>query len=108
VPVQVTRSGGAPPDPAGVELQLRERGLQPRRWGNGPGDRYGWHDHDYHKILYCLSGSIVFHTRGDGDVTLGPGDRLDVPPATEHAAIVGPDGVECVEAAVAGGSGEAE
>jgi hypothetical protein len=27
------------------------------------------------------------------------GDRLDLPPDTEHAATVGPDGVTCLEAA---------
>jgi hypothetical protein len=39
----------------------------------------------------------VFHLP-DGDVTLTAGHRLDVPPGTEHAATVGPDGVTCVEA----------
>jgi len=69
----------------------------PRPWSNGPGDVYGWHDHGYHKVLFCLSGSIVFHTR-DGDVELRVGDRLDLDPGTEHAATVGPEGCECVEA----------
>lgn len=82
-----------------LESRLRSEGLnQPRWWSNGPGDEYGWHSHDYHKVLYCASGSIVFHT-GKGDLALGPGDRLDVPPATDHAATVGPEGVTCVEAA---------
>lgn len=39
----------------------------------------------------------MFHLP-DGDVTLVAGDRLDVPPRTEHAATVGQDGVTCVEA----------
>ena len=52
---------------------MRADGLAPRRWGNGPGDRYEWHEHEYHKVLFCLSGSIVFHTRTDGDLELGPG-----------------------------------
>jgi hypothetical protein len=69
----------------------------PRSWGNGPGDTYGWHDHGFHKVLFCLSGSIVFHTR-DGDVELTAGDRLDLKPGTEHAATVGPHGCGCVEA----------
>lgn len=69
----------------------------PRRWGNGPGDTYGRHAHGYHKVLFCLSGSISFHT-DDGDVELRPGDRLDLEPGTQHAATVGPRGVECVEA----------
>ena len=69
----------------------------PRPWSNGPGDVYGWHDHGYHKALFCLEGSIVFHTR-EGDVELTAGDRLDLEPGTEHAAKVGPAGCECVEA----------
>ena len=73
-------------------------GLTPHEWSNGPGDTYGWHAHDYHKVLVCVRGSIVLHTR-DGDHALEAGDRLDLPPDTEHAATVGPDGVTCLEAA---------
>jgi quercetin dioxygenase-like cupin family protein len=84
--------------PGEAESRLRAEGLQPRSWSNAPGDTYGWHRHGYHKVLYCLSGSIVFHTREDGDLELAPGDRLDVEPGTDHAATVGPEGVRCVEA----------
>lgn len=80
-----------------LEDRFRQDGLTPRSWSNGPGDRYDWHAHDYHKVLYCVSGSIVFHTH-DGDHRLEPGDRLDVEPGTDHAATVGPEGVECIEA----------
>ncbi len=69
----------------------------PRPWANGPGDTYGWHEHAYHKVLFCLAGSIVFHT-DDGDVALDAGDRLDLPAGTRHGATVGPDGCACVEA----------
>lgn len=69
-----------------------------RWWSTGPGDRFDWHRHDFHKVLYCAEGSITFHTLR-GDVTLAPGDRLDVEPETEHAATIGPEGVTCVEAA---------
>lgn len=48
-------------------------------------------------MLYCVSGGIVFHT-SDGDFELEAGDRLEVDPGTEHAATVGPDGVQCMEA----------
>ncbi|MDQ3987566.1 MAG: cupin domain-containing protein [Actinomycetota bacterium] len=85
-------------DPSTVERETKEKGLDPRRWSNGPHDTYDWHSHSYHKVLYCLRGSIVFHTR-ENDYELRPGDRLDVEPGTEHAATVGPEGVECVEAA---------
>jgi quercetin dioxygenase-like cupin family protein len=74
-----------------------EASSPPMWWSNAPGDKYGWHDHPYHKVLYCSEGSITFHLR-DGDVELGPGDRLDVEPGTEHSATVGPQGVTCVEA----------
>lgn len=89
--------GGAAPDRDAVEARFREEGLSPHSWGNAPGDRYGTHRHGYHKVLYCLSGSIVFHT-ADGDFDLRPGDRLDVEPGTDHSATVGPGGVECLEA----------
>lgn len=74
----------------------------PRSWGNGPGDRYGRHDHRSHKVLFCLEGSIAFHT-DDGDVELTAGDRLDLPAGTAHAATVGPDGCACIEAYRNGG-----
>jgi quercetin dioxygenase-like cupin family protein len=73
-------------------------GLEPSTWSNGPDFSYDEHDHPYHKVLYCVSGSITFHTP-DGDVAMLPGDRLDLPPGTRHAATVGPNGVTCMEAA---------
>jgi hypothetical protein len=75
----------------------REGCSPPRPWGNGPNDEYGWHEHGYHKVLFCVEGSITFHLR-EGDVTLEGGDRLDLEPGTAHAATVGPDGCSCVEA----------
>ena len=90
---------GSRPDRHVIEARFRDEGLSAHGWGNAPGDRYGSHDHGYHKVLYCVSGSIVFHTT-DGDLELHPGDRLDVEPGTEHAATVGPAGVECLEGSV--------
>lgn len=68
-----------------------------RSWGNGPDDTYGRHAHAFHKVLFCLKGSITFHL-AERDVALGPGDRLDLEPGTEHSATVGPNGCRCVEA----------
>ncbi len=81
-----------------IEAKFAEEGLSPHVWGNEPNYEYGRHSHGNHKVLYCVSGSIVFHTN-DGDFPLEPGDRLDVEPGTDHAATVGPDGVRCMEAA---------
>jgi len=71
--------------------------LDPATWSNGPGFTYPEHRHPYHKVLFCIRGSITFHTDG-GDISLQPGDRLDLPPNTLHGATVGPDGVTCMEA----------
>jgi hypothetical protein len=71
--------------------------LSPRPWGNDPGATYGWHEHPYHKVLFCLEGSIVFHT-DEGDLELTAGDRLDLEPGTRHSATVGPRGCTCLEA----------
>jgi mannose-6-phosphate isomerase-like protein (cupin superfamily) len=81
-----------------IEARFAKEGLNPHTWGNGPGYEYEWHTHSYHKVLYCVSGSIVFHTE-EGDFDLGPGDRLDVEAGTGHSATVGEDGVQCMEAA---------
>ncbi len=89
---------GAPASADELRDALEEEGIPSSTgWSNEPGFRYGWHSHSYHKVLYCVSGSIVFHTP-DGDVHLEAGDRLDLDPGTQHAATVGPDGVQCMEA----------
>ena len=80
-----------------IEAAFEKENLRPHGWGNAPNDTYGWHTHDYHKVLYCVSGGITFHTE-EGDFPLTPGDRLDVQPGTVHAATVGPEGVRCLEA----------
>jgi mannose-6-phosphate isomerase-like protein (cupin superfamily) len=77
---------------------FRDEGCSaPRPWGNGPGDTYAPHTHPYHKVLFCLNGSITFHV-AEGDVRLEAGDRLDLEPGTEHSATVGAEGCSCVEA----------
>jgi quercetin dioxygenase-like cupin family protein len=80
-----------------VEAELRAEGLTPHAWANDAGFVYGRHAHEYHKVLICVSGTIVVHTDA-GDIALGPGDRMELPPGTEHGATVGDGGVECVEA----------
>ena len=89
--------GSEPPARDTLEQRMRNEGLSPRWWSNGPGDRYAEHEHSYHKVLFCSSGSILFHT-SDGDCELSAGDRLDLPPHTLHSATVGAHGVKCVEA----------
>ena len=78
---------------------MRAEGLVPYRWDSDPDFVFGRHAHGYHKVLYCVRGSIRFVlTAENRSIELRPGDRLDLPPQTEHAAFVGPDGVACLEA----------
>jgi quercetin dioxygenase-like cupin family protein len=78
---------------------MRAEGLAPYRWSNAPYDSYEPHSHDYHKVLYCLRGSIRFVlTSENRSIELVAGDRLDLAPGTEHSAFVGPGGVVCFEA----------
>lgn len=82
-----------------LDARLRTEGLDPGSWSNGPGDRYAAHDHGYDKVLVCVAGSIRFGLPARGEtVELAVGDRLDLPAGTSHDAIVGPDGVTCLEA----------
>ncbi len=97
--VEKASAGAGPSTSEELRRWFQSEGLSPSEWGNGPGDTYDWHAHGYHKVLFCVSGSIVFHTKGEGDIELEAGDRLDVEPGTDHAATVGPEGVQCMEAA---------
>jgi quercetin dioxygenase-like cupin family protein len=80
-----------------VEQKLRAEADKCYRWSNGPGVVYGVHDHPYRKILYVASGSITFTPAGRPAIAMAPGDRLDLPAATPHGAVVGEDGVVCWE-----------
>ena len=95
--VAVDRRDGAASSEGELAARMRAEGLSPHGWGNAPGDTYGWHEHSYEKVLYCVRGQIVFHTHS-GDIKLGRGDRMVLPPHTPHAATVGADGVRCIEA----------
>ena len=99
MPARVERSAVESPSADELRRRFEDEGYTPRAWSNAPGDTYDWHSHGYRKVLYCVSGSIVFHTKDAGDLELSAGDRLEVEPGTEHAATVGSDGVECIEAA---------
>jgi uncharacterized protein YjlB len=90
---------------AGLVARLDAEGLRPGSWANGPGDTYAAHAHTFDKVLVCAAGSIVFGLPGSSErVALCAGDRLDLPAGTKHDAVVGPDGVTCLEAHLPAGS----
>jgi quercetin dioxygenase-like cupin family protein len=87
-----------PPSAGTVASRLRDEGVEPYAWSNGPGDRYPVHEHAYTKLLICAAGSITFLVGTDAlPVELGPGDGFVLPPGTPHAAVVGPAGCTCLE-----------
>ncbi|MGH9179522.1 MAG: hypothetical protein ACRD0N_13335 [Acidimicrobiales bacterium] len=52
MPARVQRWEGAAPSAGDLHARLRDEGLSPLPWSNGPGDTYDWHRHGYHKVLY--------------------------------------------------------
>ena len=90
-------------DTSALRERLIAEGLDPGTWANGPGDRYGSHDHGYDKVIVVAAGSISFGLP-DGPVDLQTGDRLELPAGLAHDAVVGPRGVTCFEAHLTAGS----
>jgi hypothetical protein len=94
---------------ASMRAQLADEGLRPSAWSNGPTDRYAVHRHGYDKVIVVTRGSITFVLpemvdEAARESPLATGDRLDLPAEVLHGAIVGGDGVECLEAHLPPGS----
>jgi len=86
------------PSAASVAQRLRDEGVEPHAWSNGPHDRYGVHSHTYTKLLMCAAGSITFLVGPDATpVELTPGNGFILPSGIPHAAVVGPAGCTCLE-----------
>jgi cupin superfamily acireductone dioxygenase involved in methionine salvage len=82
-----------------IRLIMAGEGLHAHRWSNAPGDVYTTPTHPSRKMLYVVAGSITFGLPEGGQrVTFHAGDRLDLPKSTMHDAVVGPEGVVCLEA----------
>ena len=88
-----------PPDESSIRRLLADENLLPYLWSNSPGDIYAAHSHEYQKIIYVVAGSITFGLPdNDEEIILETGDRLELPAGVRHNAIVGPQGVSCLEA----------
>ncbi len=92
-------AAGQPPTQQGLARLMADEGLSPYSWSNGPFDVYSAHSHPYDKVIYVVSGSITFGLPEENrKLTLKAGDRLDLPAGIVHDALVGSDGVVCLEA----------
>jgi len=78
-------------------IRLQQEADHCSSWSNGPGAQYAVHAHPYRKILYVTAGSITFTPEGARPVTMGLGDRIEIPAGTPQGALVGPQGVTCWE-----------
>src|SRR5215216_3974948 len=88
-----------PPTQSTLWRLMSDEGLHPYAWSNGPHDVYSAHSHSYNKVIYVVQGSITFGLPELGkQLTLKAGDRLDLPARTVHDAVVGAQGVVCLEA----------
>jgi mannose-6-phosphate isomerase-like protein (cupin superfamily) len=98
--VQVTLwEADAPPQESELIATMAAEGLRPYCWANDPDYRYAVHQHDYSKVLYVVQGSIIFILPATGqELLLRAGDRLVLPAHTVHGALVGDEGVVCLEA----------
>src|SRR5580765_2542126 len=92
-------AGAGQPSEQEIRRILTAEGLSPYSWSNGPGDVYAPHVHSYDKVIYVVRGSITFEMLDTGEeATLHAGDRLDFSKGVVHGAVVGPQGVVCLEA----------
>lgn len=86
------------PNESTLRRLMADEGLSPYLWSNGPHDVYAAHTHSYDKVIYVVRGSITFGLPELGQrLTLQAGDRLDLPAGTVHDAVVGAQGVVCLE-----------
>src|SRR5512147_600885 len=92
-------AGSTAPTESTLRQLMADEGLNPYPWSNGPHDVYAAHSHGYDKVIYVVKGCITFGLPQLGQqILLKAGDRLDLPAGTVHDAVVGSQGVVCLEA----------
>lgn len=92
-------SGDAPPAEGELKALMERGNLTPYSWSNAPGDEYPPHSHGYGKVIYVVDGSITWIFPATGRrIETRRGDRLELESGVVHAALVGSEGVSCLEA----------
>jgi quercetin dioxygenase-like cupin family protein len=77
---------------------IEAQGYATHIWSHEPNYEYGIHNHPYDKIIVVLEGSIRFDMPKQKTThRLAAGDSLSIPAGTIHSALVGPEGVTCLE-----------
>jgi quercetin dioxygenase-like cupin family protein len=88
----------APITEEAIRKIFESESLKPTKWSDLPGEKYTPHSHPYLKIIYVVEGSMIFvFTDKNESFKVKAGDRLEVLPGVIHHAMVGPDGITCLE-----------
>jgi quercetin dioxygenase-like cupin family protein len=87
----VTWEGAAPPTEPELRARLVADGFEAHLWHDDPGASYAPHSHERDERLWLLDGEMTFEVAGRSH-RLGPGDRLELPAGTLHAAAAGVQG----------------
>ena len=83
---------------AAILRHMENEGLRARRWSTDAGKRYPPQSYDFDRIFFVIRGSITLVLPKTGEqLTLHPGDRVDLPAGIFHETIIGSMGVVCLE-----------
>ncbi len=82
-----------------LKRKLESEGLESELYSDLPGTKYGRHKHPFDDFLVIVAGKMKLIT-DTGEWTMKPGDRLDIPANTLHAAeMIGKEEVKYLSAA---------
>jgi quercetin dioxygenase-like cupin family protein len=82
-----------------LQKSLSEQGMEAELYSDPGGTKYGRHKHPFDDFIVIVSGKMKIIT-DSGEWILKPGDRLDIPANTIHAAeMLGKDGASYLSAA---------
>jgi quercetin dioxygenase-like cupin family protein len=82
-----------------LKRNLDAQGIESELYSDRPGTKYGRHKHPFDDFVLIVQGKMKIIT-DTGEWTLKPGDRLDIPANTIHAAdILGKEEVKYLSAA---------
>jgi len=82
-----------------LKHKLAAEGLESELYSDMPGTKYGRHKHPFDDFIVIVAGKMKLITDA-GEWTMKPGDRLDLPAKTAHAAeVVGREEVKYLSAA---------
>jgi len=83
---------------AAILRHMENEGLRSHRWSTEAGKRYAAQSYDFDRIFFVIRGSLTLLLPESGEqLTLHPGDRIDLPAGILHETIIGPMGVVCLE-----------